>query len=117
MTNIRYVGAETSTEAFGKTFMAAEWTDESGLDDYAVETLRGNPQFMVTDDKPAKAARVEAESAPVEEPPPDTAPHHDPADAPSDSPPEPAPVTLGGVDFDPNAPTPVEATDEPNPAS
>ena len=66
MINIRYVGAEAMTEAFGKTFMASEWTDESGLDDYAVETLRGNPQFMVTDDKAAKAAKVEPEPAPVE---------------------------------------------------
>ena len=92
MANIRYVGAETSTEAFGKTFMASEWTDDADLDDYAVETLRTNPQFVVTEGKPDKAAKVEA---PI----------------------EPAPVTLGGVDFDPNAPTPVEATDEPNPVS
>ena len=66
MTNIRYAGDEPSTEAFGKTFIAGEWTDESGLDAYALETLRTNPQFMVTDDKPGKAAKVEAEPAPVE---------------------------------------------------
>ena len=79
MTNIRYAGDEASTEAFGKTFIAGEWTDESGLDDYALETLRTNPQFMVTDDKPAKGAKVE--SAPVEEAPvePVVEPAPDPA--------------------------------------
>ena len=67
MTNIRYAGDEASTEAFGKTFIAGEWTDDADLDDYAVETLRTNPQFMVTEDKPAKAdAKARVDAAPVE---------------------------------------------------
>ena len=64
MPNFRYSGAEPSTEAFGKTFIAGEWTDDADLDEYAVETLRGNPQFMVTDDKPGKAAKDKPEPAP-----------------------------------------------------
>ena len=66
MPNIRYAGAEPSTEAFGKTFIAGEWTDDAGLDPEAVTILRTNPQFMVTDDKVAKGAPPSPEVGRVE---------------------------------------------------
>ena len=75
MANIRYVGAEPSTEAFGKTFLAAEWTDDSGLDADALAILSQNPQFVVTEGKTKAAPMVEA--APDPEPP--AAPEPEPA--------------------------------------
>ena len=70
MTKILYIGDEPSTEAFGKTFVAGEATDDSGLDAYAVATLLTNPQFAVTESKADAKARADA--APVE-PAPDPA--------------------------------------------
>ena len=53
MTHIRYVGAETRVETFGKTFSAGEWSDDSGLTAEAVAILSQNPQFVVTVDPAA----------------------------------------------------------------
>ena len=75
MAKIRYVGAELSTEAFGKTFLAAEWTDDSGLDADALAILSQNPQFVVTEGKNKAKAAPEPEAAP--EPP--AAPEPEPA--------------------------------------
>ena len=73
MTNIRYVGAETSVETFGKTFAAKAWTDDAGLTAEAVAILSQNPQFVVTETaepvvKPAKAkAAAPVDVAPADD--------------------------------------------------
>ena len=81
MANIRYVGAEPSTETFGKTFLTAEWTDDSGLDADALAILSQNPQFVVTEGKPDAKAKAAPEPEAAPEPP--AAPEPEPVAAPS----------------------------------
>jgi hypothetical protein len=57
---IRYIGAEASTETFGKTFHQGKWVSVAALDDQARETLAQNPRFEV---EPA----IEATPAPADE--------------------------------------------------
>ena len=42
---IRYVGAEASTDTFGKTFYQSRWVNIADMDPAVQATLSTNPQF------------------------------------------------------------------------
>ncbi len=44
---VRYIGAEASTQAFGKTFHCAQWVSIAAMDPAVQATLAENPQFEV----------------------------------------------------------------------
>jgi hypothetical protein len=44
---IRYVGAEVSTDTFGKTFYQSRWVNIADMEPAVQATLSSNPQFEV----------------------------------------------------------------------